>query len=64
MRKKIGVKEDKGLLAQEMKRKLSKYCHWKHRAEGIVLTPFVGEVEGKARPGRRDTVWTGNSSKV
>ena len=60
VRSQIGVKEDEGLLTQVKKRKISKYGHWKRRGESLVLATIEGEVEGKARPGRRKTAWTDN----
>ena len=49
-----------GLLAQLKKRKLSIYGHWKRRPESLVQMTVEGEVEGKARPGRRKTGWIDN----
>ena len=60
MYKTVGVTEDEGLLAQLKKRKLAMYGHWKRRPDSIVLATIEGEVEGKARPGRRKTAWMDN----
>ncbi len=60
VRQTVGVPEDQGLLAQLKKRKLAMYGHWKRRPDSIVLATIEGEVEGKARPGRRRTAWIDN----
>ena len=60
IRQKIGVPRDEGLLAQLKKRKLSMYGHWKRRPESLTQMTIEGEVEGKARPGRRKTGWIDN----
>ena len=36
---------------------LSIYGHWKRRPEIVLQMSIEGEVEGKARPGRRKTGW-------
>ena len=36
------------------------YSHWKRRPDSLVQTTIEGEVEGKARPGRRKTGWVDN----
>ena len=60
VRQTVGVTEDEGLLAQLKERKLAMYGHWKRRPDSIVLATIEGEVEGKARPGRRKTAWMDN----
>jgi hypothetical protein len=60
IREKIGVREQDGLLAEIKKRKLAKYAHWKRRPESVVLATIEGEVEGRAKRGRRRTGWTDN----
>ena len=60
IRQKVGISEEEGLLSQLKKRKLSKYGHWKRRPESIVQATIEGEVEGKAKPGRRKTGWIDN----
>lgn len=60
VRKQIGVREEDGLLAEIKRRKLSKYAHWKRRPESAVLTTIEGEVEGRAKRGRRRTGWVDN----
>ena len=60
IRQKVGVTQKDGLLAQLKKRKLAIYGHWKRRPESMVQMTVEGEVEGKARPGRRKTGWIDN----
>ena len=63
IRQKVGIPEKEGLLSQLRKRKLTKYGHWKRRADSLVQITIEGEVEGKARPGRRKTGWIDNIKK-
>ena len=60
IRRKVGITEKQGLLSQLKKRKISLYGHWKRRPDSIVQVAIEGEVEGKARPGRRKTGWIDN----
>ncbi|XP_072019709.1 uncharacterized protein [Amphiura filiformis] len=60
IRQKVGITEKQGLLSQLKKRKISLYGHWKWRPDSIVQITIEGEVEGKARPGRRKTGWIDN----
>ena len=48
------------MIVQLRKRKVSKYGHWKRCSDSLVQTTIEGEVEGKARPGRRKTGWIDN----
>ncbi|PIK42267.1 endonuclease-reverse transcriptase [Apostichopus japonicus] len=59
----VGVSEEEGLLVQLRKRKLSMYGHWKRRSDSLIQMTVEGEVEGKARPGRRKTGWIDNIRK-
>ena len=63
IRRRVGVSEEEGLLAQLRKRKLSMYGHWKRRSDSLVQMTVEGEVEGKTRPGRRKTGWIDNIRK-
>ena len=63
IRQRVGVTEKEGLLAHLKKRKLSMYGHWKRRSGSLVQMTVEGEVEGKARPGRRKTAWIDNIRK-
>ncbi|XP_072037178.1 uncharacterized protein [Amphiura filiformis] len=60
IRQKVGITVKQGLLSQLKKRKISLYGHWKRRPDSIVQITIEGEVEGKARPGRRKTGWIDN----
>ena len=60
IRRKVGITEKQGLLSQLKKRKISLYGDWKRRPDSIVQVAIEGEVEGKARPGRRKTGWIDN----
>ena len=39
------------------RRQISKYCHWKRQPNSLVMATVEGEVNGKARRGRRRTGW-------
>ena len=60
IRQRVGVPKSKGLLAQLKKRKCAMYGHWKRRPESLVQMTVEGEVEGKAKPGRKKTGWIDN----
>ena len=60
VRNKVGVSENKGLLAAIKRRKLAKYGHWKRRPKSLVLATIEGEIQGKNKQGRRKTGWIDN----
>ncbi|XP_071816608.1 uncharacterized protein [Apostichopus japonicus] len=63
IRQRVGVSEEEGLHVQLRKRKLSMYGHWKRLSDSLIQMTVEGEVEGKARPGRRKTGWIDNIRK-
>ena len=48
------------MMEEIKKRKLRKYNHWKRRGSSLVLSTIEGEVNGKARRGRRRQEWIDN----
>ena len=57
IREKVGVKEEDGLLEKVKEGKLRKYGHWKRRPDSLVTATIEGEVQGRAKRGRRRRGW-------
>ena len=57
------VREEKGLLEEVKKRKISKYCHWKRRPKSLMLTIIEGKTPGNGRRGRRRMSWMDNINR-
>ena len=57
VREKVRVPANEGLLQTIKRRKQLKYGHWKRRPDSAVLMTIEGEVEGRARRGRRRKAW-------
>ena len=53
----VRVPESEGLLQTIKRRKQQKYGHWKRRPDSVVMMTTEGEVEGRARRGRRRKAW-------
>ena len=57
VRLKVRVNEEDGLLEKVKEGKLRKYGHWKRRPDSLVIATIEGEVQGKAKRGRRRRGW-------
>ena len=64
MRDAVQFREENGLLAFIERRQISKYCHWNRRPNSLVMVTVEGEVNGKARRGRRKTGWIENVRRM
>ena len=60
VRTQVGIPVEQGMMEKIKKRKLRKYNHWKRRGSSLVLSTIEGEVNGKARRGRRRQEWIDN----
>ena len=60
VREEVRVPTHKGLLAQAVKRKVKKYCHWKRRPDSLLTNIIEGRARGRGRRGRRRVQWFEN----